>query len=437
MKVGLAVPFVLLACAAVCGQTQYKVLWNFGSVPNDGGEPVGSLIFDKNGNLYGTTQLGGANCCFGPSGTVFELSPQGNGTWSETILYSFCSQFVNGYCLDGASPRAGLILDSAGNLYGTTYGGGAYDCGNAIGGCGTVFQLSPPSVPGAAWSETVLYDFCPGGVMSGCKDGAIPTSQLMIDTSGNLYGTTTTGGTGGFSNICCAGGTVFELAHRLSGWTQSVLYNFCASGQNGICPDGSGPQAGVIFDSSGNLYGTTERGGSKDNSGPGTLYKLSPGTNGWTETVLVGPGTAPKGGGPLGGVALGKSGDLYSTFSTGGAGNVGGAFRYNPKNGLTTRFSFNGPDGEYPSAGLLLDVKDAALYGTTKQGGSKRFYGTIFQIVAPAQETVLYNFCSQPSCTDGEGPLAALIEDRSGNLYGVASGGGMNGQGVVFEVTPR
>jgi uncharacterized repeat protein (TIGR03803 family) len=197
--------FVALGCGTAFGQAQYTVLWSFGSVPNDGFQPVSSLIFDQNGNLYGTTEGGGANCCATQSGIVFELSPTGNGGWTETILYNFCSKLSgDGLCLDGAHPLAGLVFDSAGNLYGTTYSGGAYDCQNGLQGCGTVFELSPSS-QGGAWTETVLYNFCAGGLKGGCQDGAEPSSQLTMDTSGNLYGTTTTGGAGGMNNVCCWG----------------------------------------------------------------------------------------------------------------------------------------------------------------------------------------------------------------------------------------
>ena len=427
----LSFVFVVVLGTVAFGQAQYKVLWSFSGTPNDGSEPLSSLIFDRSGNLYGTTEGGGANM----NGAIFKLSPNDDGVWTETILYSFCTLTA---CVDGAVPTAGLVFDSAGNLYGTTLGGGAYSCQSGIGGCGTVFELSPTSDPGGSWTETVLYSFCADGFKGGCQDGAEPTSQLTIDASGNLYGTTTTGGTGGFSNACCWGGTVFELSRGSGGWTYSVLYNFCANGHNDVCPDGSGPQAGVTFDSTGNLYGTTEGGGYLKNSGNGTVYKLSSGPNGWTETVLSGSNVPIKKGGlPLGGVSLDKLGNVYGTFSFGGANFEGGVFRLNSKNGEFTTLSFNGNNGQTPSAGVLLDSKNATLYGTTRSGGFNHFYGTVFQIVSPAQESVLYNFCSQSNCVDGETPVAGLIADKSGNLYGTASLGGANGQGVVFEIVQQ
>jgi uncharacterized repeat protein (TIGR03803 family) len=430
-KFAIYILFITLSWSFATAQTQYKVLWSFGSVPNDGGFPVSSLILDGKGNLYGTTPAGGAGM-FG-SGTIFELSPNGDGNWTENILYSFCS--IIG-CPDGGVPKAGLVFDAAGNLYGTTIGGGAFNCQSGQGGCGTAFELSPPPPSGGPWTETVIYNFCTDGLAGGCQDGAEPTSQLTIDAHGNLYGTTTTGGSGGFMNACCAGGTVFELSRGARGWTHTILYNFCANGQNGVCPDGSGPQAGVAFDKFGNLYGTTEQGGSPAHLGGGTIYKLSPGSSGWTETVLLAEGDPPRGSNPLGEVTVDRFGSLYSTFSYGGGADLaGGVFRL-PKTGSATIFTFNISDGQTPSAGVLLDPKTVALYGTTSQGGSAQV-GTVFKIVTPAQETVLYNFCSQANCADGSVPLAALVADKSGNLYGTTSLGGANGIGVVFEVTPQ
>lgn len=430
MRTHALVLFLTVATVTAVGQAQYKVLWSFGSIANDGFEPVSGLIFDGNGNLYGTTEAGGSGSI--PSGTVFKLSPNEDGTWSETIIYSFCS--ISG-CTDGAAPVAGLVFDQGGNLYGTTIGGGTNYCQSAQGNCGTVFELSPPTAQGGAWTETVLYNFCSEGLKGGCQDGAEPTSQLTIDDSGNLYGTTTTGGTGGMNNVCCWGGTVFELSQKGGGWTHTILYNFCATGKDDICPDGAGPQAGVRFDRAGNLYGTTQGGGDLKAAGGGTLYKLSRGSNGWVETVLTGSGVPPqKGCCPLGEVTLDGSGNLYSTFSFGGANFNGGVFRYSAKSNEFATFSFNGTNGQTPSAGVLLDPKNAVLYGTTRRNAQGS--GNVFQIVAPAEETVLYNFCSQPNCADGATPLGDLISDSDGNLYGTASLGGANDQGVVFEVTP-
>jgi uncharacterized repeat protein (TIGR03803 family) len=429
-KTLLCAAVIILSCGFSLGQTQYKVLWSFAGSPNDGATPLSNLVIDRAGSLYGTTERGGTTPSCAGCGTVFKLSPGSDGTWAETILYNFCSDFNTLLCLDGSLPKAGLIIDAKGNLYGTTSSGGANACPFIQGGCGTVFELSPPSFPSDSWTETVLYNFCENYENSTCLDGALPVSQLTLDALGNLYGTTPTGGTGGSSGGCCAGGTVFELSLSAGGWTETVLHNFCAAG--GICADGLAPQAGVTFDKLDNLYGTTERGGDYRNLG--ALYKLAPGSNGWTETVLR-TSKQSQASYPLGTVSIDPFGNLYSTFSS-LAGQIGGGgvFRLGPHGGgVDFSFSSDGSNGNMPAAGVLIDSKHPALYGTTETGGANNA-GTVFKMVAPAQETVMYSFCSQPSCADGLGPLASLVEDASGNLYGTTKLGGANNQGAVFEI---
>jgi uncharacterized repeat protein (TIGR03803 family) len=279
------------------GPWKSKILHNFGADAADGAVPNG-LIFDSAGNLYGTTANGGTgsgcNVAYG-CGTVFELIPESGGAWKEKILYNF-----NG--TDGANPVASLVLDSAGNLYGTTYNGGAY-------GWGCVFELSPQS---GSWNETVLFSF------DGNDNGSWPEGDLVFDASGNLYGTTSFGGSDGK-------GEVFELSPQAGGgWTETVIYSFDASKYgNG---DGEQPAAGVTFDPAGNLYGTTVYGGI--HSG-GTVFELSPAAGGgWTETVLhsfqnysVDSGIQPRGN-----VILDATGNLYSTLSNGGHYSRGSVF---------------------------------------------------------------------------------------------------------------
>jgi uncharacterized repeat protein (TIGR03803 family) len=286
MKKIMCNAFAILAfCGIVLGQAQYKVLYSFaGRQSGDGETPLSNLVLDRAGNLYGTTREGGSGSG-GFGGTVFELSPNEDGTWSESVLYSFCSNYVNLQCLDGSSPQSGLVLDSLENLYGTTLNGGQQSCPATI-GCGAVFELSPPSSAGAGWTYRLLYSFCLLRVGNACEDGYYPTSRLVFDKSGRLYGTTGSGGTGHLSNGFDAG-TVFQLSPGIGGWTETVLYNFCSLGEGNFCPDGSFPQAGVTFDKSGTLYGTTELGGRSRSQGEGIVYKLSPGVNGWVVTVLT------------------------------------------------------------------------------------------------------------------------------------------------------
>jgi uncharacterized repeat protein (TIGR03803 family) len=432
-NVAFCVVLVLVSCFCAFAQT-YKVLWSFGGASNDGAEPVSNLVFDKAGNMYGTTEWGGTGTndqCGAGCGTVFELSPNGDSTWSETVLYNFCASYPTGSCLDGEKPTSGLASDTVGNLYGVTFNGGAVYCPYASAGCGTVFELSPPQSPGGAWTETVLHSFCSDYVTQ-CLDGVYPNGHLTFDTSGNLYGTTTGGGNGGW-----LGGTVFELSPSGGGWTQTVLYNFCTGGAYNDCPDGTAPQAGVTFDTAGNMYGTTQHGGTALGTGAGTVYELSPGSGGWTESVLgfFYPGLGP--GLPDGVVSFDSTGNLYTTVYGGASHNWdnGGVLRLNPTTGTVHSFAFNGVNGSSPTAGVLVEPTTGVMYGTSSGSGpNSHIAGNIFKI-GPNGETVLYQFCQQANCADGEGPFGSLSA-YSGKLYGTTIAGGANNRGVVFEITP-
>jgi uncharacterized repeat protein (TIGR03803 family) len=263
---------VVLSCGFMLGQ-QFKVLYAFNGL---GGSPRGTLVLDKSGNLFGTTPYGDYTCSLAGDegcGTVFELSLV-SGVWTYTLLYSFCEE---SQCSDGAFPWGGLVIDSAGNLYGTTVQGGSEQSG-------TVFELSPPSAPGGTWTETVIHSFC---TTYACKDGYYPYSKLLLDPSGRLYGTTSAGGDNTNCREGC--GTVFRLVppHLQGGkWIEDVLYTFCTTPNRGYCPDGEAPMIGLIADSSGNLYGTTAYGGEKNGQGNGVLYELSRNAGAWTEGVL-------------------------------------------------------------------------------------------------------------------------------------------------------
>jgi uncharacterized repeat protein (TIGR03803 family) len=270
------------------GKWRESVLHSFAR-SQDGWAPVAGLILDQSGNLYGTTPYSDGGESY--AGTVFKVSPSKDGTWSETVLYTFCSKPK---CADGETPYANLVLDAAGNLYGTTTTGGANNDG-------TVFKLVPTE--DGSWSESVLYSFCS---LAGCSDGASPFDGLIFDGAGNLYGTAQ--GWGAFD-----GGVVFELTPTDGTWSESVLYNFCS--QTG-CSDGSGPLSNLTFDTAGNLYGTTLGGGNTKscyNWGCGTVFELMPNSNGqWNESVLHAfadrPGIAP-----YAGVVFDAAGNLYGT----------------------------------------------------------------------------------------------------------------------------
>jgi hypothetical protein len=374
------------------GKWTEKVLHNFTDDGKDGFFPVGSLILDANGNLYGTTQEGGTGPCFDRydeqigCGTIFELSPDNNGGWTEKVLYSFCSE---DNCSDGMEPAAGLIFDASGNLYGTTLWGGVSHC--LGGGCGTVFELSPAK--NGNWALTVLHTFTSG------VDGAYPYAELIFH-GGNLYGTTIEGGNSTCvdrNNEYIGCGTVFELRPHASGkWTERILHSFEDS-------DGAYPYAGLIFDASGNLYGTAFGGGihsagcggsGRGNPGCGNVFELTRGTNGkWTEKVLH-SFNFKDGYNPFAGLIFDATGNLYGTAGAGGVGDgcnpygCGNVFELTPgANGKWTKkvlhsFADNGKDGYYP--GGIISDGGGNLYGTTEAGGiysdCNGGCGTVFQV---------------------------------------------------------
>ena len=374
--------------------------------------------------------------CFGsvrtPAQNTASLALRsGAATVQEKVLWSFCSK-GGSRCTDGYQPVAGLIMDGSGHLYGTTIIGGA----TGIGG-GTVFELTPNAAR-TEWTETVLHSFCAN---ANCTDGDQPFAGLIMDQSGHLYGTTEQGGAHGI-------GTVFELTPNAARtkWTETVLHTFCAEGN---CTDGSQPLAGLIMDRSGHLYGTTSTAGAHGVGG--TVFELTPNAARikWTETVLYSfcaEANCTDGSGPVAGLIMDKSGHLYGTTLAGGAG-AGTVFELTPNAARTqwtetVLYSFctqaNCTDGQMPEAGLIMD-KSEHLYGTTSAGGAHRF-GTVFELTPNAArtewtETVLYSFCTQAGCTDGQIPEAGLIMDKSGHLYGTTSAGGV-GAGTVFELTP-
>jgi len=339
---------------------------------------------------------GSGKCIFGCGlalALILLLPPGSAQAQGETVLYSF--QGGN----DGAYPYAGLLMDKSGNLYGSTYWGGGSGCDDKL-GCGTIFELP------AGGSETVIHPFA-----GRPKDGAWPAAAVIADKAGNLYGTTYEGG---HDNT----GTVFEIS---SGGTESLLYPFTGS-------SGGYPVAPLIADAKGNLYGTTSAGGA-DNAG--TVFAIAAGG---TETVLYSFGSGTDGAEPLGGLLADKAGNLYGTTFAGGTRNAGTIFEIAPGGTETVLYSFTGKaDGGYPTAGLIAD-KSGNLYGTTESGGEGRV-GTIFEYAAGGAESVLHAFSEKEG--DGEYPWASLVMDKAGNLYGTTAGGGKYNAGAVFEVSPQ
>jgi uncharacterized repeat protein (TIGR03803 family) len=320
-----------------------------------------------------------------------------------TVLYSFTGS------PDGGNP-AGLTLGMAGTVYGATIAGGAPGC--YIGaGYGTVFDLT--LTPGS-WSESVLYTF------TGGADGDSPSSSVLLDAGGNLYGTAEGGG----SEVCSLGcGVAFELSPGSGGWTQTVLYSF----QGGT--GGSHPSAALVFDKHGHLYSTLANGGTY---GSGSVYELTNGAGGWKEKILH----SFNGGEPAGAVILDAAGNLYgtTTSSDSGGGTVFELLHGSWKARILHKFT--GLDGSTPEAGLVFD-KAGNLYGTT-EGGGKYSKGVVFKLAPGAKgkwkETVLHTF---KGGSDGNNPLTTPVLDKAGNLYGTAPyGGSACNCGTVFKLTP-
>jgi uncharacterized repeat protein (TIGR03803 family) len=391
-----------------------------------GGDLEYGLVFDKAGNLYGTSWVGGAN----QGGIVFELSPSTDGTWTETILYGFT--FGGGNAPPPSWPKGRIVFDDAGNIYGVLSVGG----NGCPGGCGAVYELSPAS--GGNWNLTILHYFT-----AGPSDGAFPETGLIMDQAGNLYGTTDDGGTGTGTGCNYGCGTVFKMTRTGNGpWTESILYNF--QGTN----DGKAPENELVFDAAGNLYGTTYDGGGLgtcSDGGCGTVFELTPSGGTWTENVLWKFSGITDGANPSSGVLLTPSGQLFGeTFSGSNAGQNGTVFSLTPSSGnwsLASLSNFVNTDGEYPTAGLVADAA-GNLYGTTAGGGSLGL-GAVFQL-SPANgggwnEKVIYSFLKGnlhyyyiPS---GTFP-SALIIDAAGNLYGETQNGGEHNAGMVYELSP-
>jgi len=275
-------PSASVCKAALCPWME-SVLYRFAG-GSDGAYPIGKLLFDQSGNIYGTTF---DYLQFGSLGTVFELTSSGSG-WSKSVL----QRFDGG---DGQYPLAGLIAGPSGNLYGTTYYGGAHSDG-------AVYQLTPS---GPGWSESVLYSF------QGGNDGANPAADLISDNAGNFYGGTTVGGSSG-------GGTVFELTPSNGQWTLSVLYSFAGS---------AGPANSLAMDTAGNLYGTTVEDGGY---GAGNVFRLKFSGGSWTYSDLYDFTGASDGAEPFGGVIVDASGNLYGTTEAGGANGDGVVFEITP-----------------------------------------------------------------------------------------------------------
>jgi uncharacterized repeat protein (TIGR03803 family) len=440
-SLAISISLVVLVASALAGSNE-QVIYRFQG-GSDGYNPSGNLLADNAGNLYGTTVEGGTggSCGYNENGcgTVFQLKPPAHfgDPWIETVLYRFRGSG------DGYYPTSALVADKNGNLYGTTAEGG-------FNGNGTIFELKRPFSPGAAWTHRVLYDF--QGVPSGRGDGdGSQPDGVVFDAAGNLYGATLGGGfCSEFEGLVNCFGSVFELAAPSEpggAWTESVLHRFGASGD-------SNPHDGVIFDNNGNLYGTTYLGGAY---GFGGVFELSaptaPGSY-WTEKALYDFNNTD-GGAPNGSLVFDSAGNLYGTTLQGGPANMGAVFELTPPASPggswteTVLYSFqsNG-DGNSPLANVIFD-KAGNLFSTAWMGGNLR-QGTVFQLTPSSSggewtETILHNFGSG---SDGQEPNDGLIWGHDGALYGTTAQGGSKSSaqcrldgyawscGVVFRIEP-
>ena len=414
----LTVLFVLwLQSPDALAASKYKVLYSFKS-GNDGNFPWDNLVFDASGNLYGATASGGGggtqHCSFGGCGTVFQLSPNSNGQWTESVLHSFSYY-------DGADPQGELIFDAAGNLFGTAFIGG-------VGGDnenGTVFELTHNS---GGWTTNLLYTFCD---QVKCDNGYEPRPGVVMDQAGNLYGATGLGGTQGFTGL----GVIFELTFGSAGWTENVLYDFCSQRN---CSSGAEPATGLTWGSDGNLYGTADLGGENSfpcHGGCGVVFRLVHYGSNWTYDVLH-RFTGHDGAHP-GGLVSDQQGNLYGTTRDGGAFGFGTAFKLSPtSHGWESTVLYNFRS----HATFDPPVFDASnnLYGATWDGGGTCRCGEVYKLSPGGRYGrwtyhALYRFTGRD---DGGFPQGGVILDVRGNLYGTASMYGRNGYGVVFELTP-
>jgi hypothetical protein len=456
----IALLIALALVPAASAQWNEEVLYSFQDIP-DGSYPIGRIVYDKHGNLYGATLDGGAANCYGPGqcGTVYELSPpaKSGGPWTETVLHVF--QGVLGG--DGATPAGGLIMDGAGNLYGTTEYDGTGQCTlfGAVIGCGTVYEMSPPSQPGGAWTEQVIYNF------QGGKDGNVASGDLVSDQAGNLYGVTLFGGGRGTNCDDLYGGncgTVFELSppkEKGGAWTEHVLYSFAGIDAESWTTfgDGSWPNGGLVFDKKGNLYATTLYGGygggsCRGRGGCGTAFELlAPSLNGghWTEKVLHSFQGQPNDGCCPNGDMILLNEALYGTTVGGGAYGAGVAFQLQPADGSNGTWIENViytfGDGVYGSDSLVPS-RSGLFYGAG--GGSNPGNGgAIFQLQPPGKNwgqwtlSVDYTF---PPLGSGNvyGPQDLGLIGGGSEMHGSSPEGGTGqacgdgGCGTVFAVWP-
>lgn len=386
----------LFLCGVAAHAQTFTVIHTF-SGGGDGGTPSG-LTLDAAGNVYGAATNGGIN---EPFGAAFRLKNSGAG-WVLNPLYEFSNE-------GGAPAFPGVLtLASDGSFYGPS-GGGAD-------GYGTVYRLQPPLSPCKTvlcyWNVTVLYNFTAG------PDGHGPNDHLIFDSTGNIYGTTETGGAYGY-------GTVFKLTHSSGGWSETTLYSFMAG------DDGNFPVDGVVMDAAGNLYGTTRFGGINNCSdGCGTVFEVSPSGSGWTEQVIYRFQGNEDAYLPYGGVILDPAGNLYGATYEGGQGESGVVYELSPSGAgwnYTALYNLTGNAGG--AWGRIARDSAGNLYGTTI------FPGTLFKLSFSGGHWV-YTDLHDFSNDDGTYAKSSVVIDAHGNIYGTSTAGGRDEQGTAWEYVP-
>ena len=385
----LSMALFLVGASHPAQSQTYKVIYSFTGQGSDGSSPYGGPVLDSKGNLFGTTYTGGI---YG-SGSVYRLSPSGS-SWTYSSLYSFKAG------TDGVGPGFGSLAIGPGDvLFGTTEGGGYF---------GTDFEIYPS--PGR---EIQIHQFGKG------MDGAQPIGGVVLDAAGNFYGTTSLGGAYG-------NGTVYEEKRSGHTWNESVIYSF--TGGN----DGTNPPSTVTVDALGNLYGTTSLGGA---DGYGVVYKLSPHGSSWEQSVLYTFQGLNDGQFPVGGVILDRAGNLYGTTFNGGVNGGGTVYELSPSaSGWTfnTLYSFT---GVYGGPYNKLTLANGNLYGFTEAGGANGL-GSVFQLTPSGGGWTFSDLYDFTGGDDGAEPYGSVAVDSEGNIFGTTNEDGSFNQGVVFEITP-
>ena len=411
-KLFLTTALALTLVAPAAQAQTYTVLHRF--TFDDGAYPVAGVTIDSAGNLYGTASSGGSQGV----GTVFRMARSGSG-WSFHLLYSFYGWTEQ--TTDGSGPYSRVVIGSDGVLYGTTHSGGDGNGCRELHGCGILYSLKPRDADALrGWQETVVFMF--GDLQGNNPD----RGDLVFDRASNLYGTTRNGG-------AHEQGTVYELTpNQGGGWTEQVIHSFTGS------PDGASPLDGLVLDGTGKLYGTTSAGGV---GGWGTIYQLTSTASGWIESVLHNFQNGTDGRIPISNMIFDDSGNLYGVTETGGGDRGATLFDLMLQSDgiwqFNTLFAFPGPRWSDPYWTHASVVMDSAgnLYGTNCTGGAYK-WGSVFKLTRSNGAWTYTSLHEFTGGDDGGTPFGNLSLDSNGNLYGTTYAGGLNGNGVVFELTP-